>query len=268
MMGSRTKHSKGAKGASASGAGGKDASKENKPDAGELVETRNYQGLYTLLEFQLAEAAKAGDNALRMEKLKWMAFAKFHLGDYDRSIRHYDELLALGPAADEATEINLFKACSLFYDGEFEDAAKIAEAQSAHPLRQRLLFHIAQKRSDEEQLREYHKQLTSESIEDELSLASMHFLRSHFQEAIDVYKHILLEHRLYIALNVYIALCYYKLDYYDVSQEVLDVYLRANSTSAVALNLKGTVPPHLFCWSLLASVLERLTPPLLLVQRR
>lgn len=29
-----------------------------------------------------------------------------------------------------------------------------------------------------------------------------------------------------LALHVYIALCYYKLDYYDVSQEVLAVYLQ------------------------------------------
>ena len=32
--------------------------------------------------------------------------------------------------------------------------------------------------------------------------------------------------REYLALNVYVALCYYKLDYYDVSQEVLATYLQ------------------------------------------
>ena len=54
-----------------------------------------------------------------------------------------------------------------------------------------------------------------------MSLASIHYLRSHYQEAIDIYKRILLDNREYLALNVYVALCYYKLDYYDVSQEVL-----------------------------------------------
>ena len=43
----------------------------------------------------------------------------------------------------------------------------------------------------------------------------------------------------YLALNVYVALCYYKLDYYDVSQEVLAVYLQHYSDSAIALNLKA-----------------------------
>lgn len=45
--------------------------------------------------------------------------------------------------------------------------------------------------------------------------------------------------RNYMALNVYVALCYYKLDYYDVSQEVLGVYLAHHPTSTVAGNLKA-----------------------------
>jgi intraflagellar transport protein 56 len=43
----------------------------------------------------------------------------------------------------------------------------------------------------------------------------------------------------YQALNVYIGLCYYKLDYYDVSLEVLHPYLRQCADSIVALNLKA-----------------------------
>ena len=64
-------------------------------------------------------------------------------------------------------------------------------------------------------------------------------MRQHFQEAIDVYKRLLLEHRDWLALNVYIALCYYKLDYYDVSQEVLVNYLQNFPESVVARNLKA-----------------------------
>uniref|UniRef100_A0A4W5PLJ9 Intraflagellar transport protein 56 n=1 Tax=Hucho hucho TaxID=62062 RepID=A0A4W5PLJ9_9TELE len=55
-------------------------------------------------------------------------------------------------------------------------------------------------------------------------------------EAIDIYKRILLD---FLALNVYPALCYYKLDYYDVSQEVLAVYLQSVPDSTIALNLKA-----------------------------
>lgn len=43
----------------------------------------------------------------------------------------------------------------------------------------------------------------------------------------------------FLALKVYVALCYYKLDYYDVSQEVLAVYLQSIPDSTIALNLKA-----------------------------
>ena len=119
------------------------------------------------------------------------------------------------------------------------------------PLANRLLFHLSHKFNDEKRLMSYHQNLR-DVIEDQLSLASIHYLRSHYQEAIDIYKRILLDNRLiinfvfmkcidisfdyfcvdsftmftcsvccsrdYLALNVYVALCYYKLDYYDVSQ--------------------------------------------------
>ena len=77
--------------------------------------------------------------------------------------------------------------------------------------------------------------------EDQLSLAAIHYLRSHYQEAIDIYKRILLDNREFTALNVYIALCYYKLDYYDVSQEVLAVYLSNYPNSATAINLHACI---------------------------
>lgn len=34
-------------------------------------------------------------------------------------------------------------------------------------------------------------------------------------------------------------MCYYKLDYYDAAQEVLQVYLQRYSDSAIAINLKA-----------------------------
>lgn len=48
------------------------------------------------------------------------------------------------------------------------------------PLQTRILFHTAHKQGDENKLMHYHGQLT-ESIEDQLSLAAIHYLRSHFQ---------------------------------------------------------------------------------------
>lgn len=59
------------------------------------------------------------------------------------------------------------------------------------------------------------------------------------QEATDIYKQLLLENREYLALNVYVALCYSKLDYFDVSSEILQTYLQQHPNSATAVNLKA-----------------------------
>ena len=59
------------------------------------------------------------------------------------------------------------------------------------------------------------------------------------QEAADVYKRLLLEHRDFSALNIYLGLCYSKLDYFDVSSEILEGYLQHNPDSAAAINLKA-----------------------------
>ena len=42
-----------------------------------------------------------------------------------------------------------------------------------------------------------------------------------------------------LAVNVYLAMCYHKLDYYDVSQEVLASYVQTHPDSAIAINLKA-----------------------------
>ena len=85
-------------------------------------------------------------------------------------------------------------------------------------LQNRLLFHISHKLNDENKLMVYHQKL-EETLEDQLCLAAIHFFRNHYQEATDIYKRILLENRDYVALNVYVALCYYKLDYFGMLRQ-------------------------------------------------
>ena len=69
-----------------------------------------------------------------------------------------------------------------------------AEKGPKSALRTRLFFHLAHKFNDETRLMMHHQQL-QDVIEDQLSLASIHYLRSHYQEAIDIYKRILLDNR-------------------------------------------------------------------------
>lgn len=61
-------------------------------------------------------------------------------------------------------------------------------------LKTRLNFHLSHKLGDEGTLMEHHEQL-QDVLEDQLSLAALHYLRAHYQEAIDIYKRILLQNR-------------------------------------------------------------------------
>jgi intraflagellar transport protein 56 len=72
-------------------------------------------------------------------------------------------------------------------------AQMTAKAEKSQ-LKTRLMFHLSHKLNDENRLMEYHQQL-EDIIEDQLCLASIHYLRSHYQEAIDIYKRILMDNR-------------------------------------------------------------------------
>eukprot|EP00163_Fabomonas_tropica_P001008 TRINITY_DN1075_c0_g1_i2.p1 TRINITY_DN1075_c0_g1~~TRINITY_DN1075_c0_g1_i2.p1 ORF type:complete len:500 (+),score=148.85 TRINITY_DN1075_c0_g1_i2:707-2206(+) len=168
--------------------------------------------------------------------LPWMAYCAFNLGDFKKAMSIYKDLIKDG--GDNAQTYHLYLACCMFYLGMYKEAEEEALKGTAGPLQNRLLFHLAHKFNDETKLMSYHSRL-QDTVEDQLSLASIHHLRSHYQEATDIYKRMLLENRDYLALNVYIALCYYKLDYYDVSLEVLQVYLSQFPTGCVGINLKA-----------------------------
>ncbi|KFO86639.1 Tetratricopeptide repeat protein 26 [Buceros rhinoceros silvestris] len=165
----------------------------------------------------------------------WIGYSAFHLGDYKKAMAEY-ETLTKQPACNPDVWVNL--ACTYFFLGMYTQAEQAALKAPKSRLQNRLLFHLAHKFSDEKKLMSSHQNL-QDITEDQLSLASIHYMRSHYQEAIDIYKRILLDNREYLALNVYVALCYYKLDYCDVSQEVLAVYLQQVPDSTIALNLKA-----------------------------
>ena len=103
----------------------------------------------------------------------------------------------------------------------------------------RILFHIAFRTNDDNKLVDYHEILDEDDTFDQLTLAAMHFLRGHYQEAAAIYKKLLIDNRDFVAVNVYLALCYYKLEYYDVGMELVDAYLQHFPRSAFAINLKA-----------------------------
>ena len=250
-----------ARGAGRPGKKGDNAKKV--PELGALLEARDYLGAITLLEFERKmftdqkqasgwkdrgggaesyEWIEGGNIPLTEEerqadqqRLMWIAYCAFHVGNFRKALDTYQQIMQQG--SDDQT-LYTYQACCLMGLGWFQEAEEKALQGPASPLQTRLLFHLSHRLNDENKLMMYHQKLC-DTTPDQLSLASIHYLRNHFQEATDIYKRLLLENRDYTALNVYVALCYYKLDYYDVSLEILAAYLQAHPDSSIALNLKA-----------------------------
>eukprot|EP00928_Gymnodinium_smaydae_P054136 TRINITY_DN37960_c0_g1_i1.p1 TRINITY_DN37960_c0_g1~~TRINITY_DN37960_c0_g1_i1.p1 ORF type:complete len:596 (+),score=172.12 TRINITY_DN37960_c0_g1_i1:108-1790(+) len=199
-----------------------------KPDLFEFLNNCDYVGAVTLLEFE----KKAKEE--RSHLLMWLAYSYFHNGDYKKALETYEE----AEKKENDQNIHAYKACCLYALCQFNEAEEEAKLAPETPLKVRILFHTAHKRNDESAMMAQHQKLT-DSKEDQLCLAAIQYLRSHFQEATDIYKRLLVEDREHWALNVYIAFCYYKLDYYDVALEILQTYLANYPHSITAVNLKA-----------------------------
>lgn len=146
---------------------------KGQPSLDQFISTRDYTGALALLEFRLK--CQDGDTK---DLLLWIGYCSFHLGNFKRAEDAYKELM---DAHDVGREIYLYIASCYFFQQMYEESEKEALRGSDLPLKIRLLFNIAHRTTDEPKLMEYHRQLQDKK-EDQLSLAAVHYLRSHHQE--------------------------------------------------------------------------------------
>ena len=107
-------------------------------------------------------------------------------------------------------------------------------------LNNRVRFHSAFKLSDGNEVLEAHQKLNQNSVPNELSLAALHYLKNEQEEAIEIYKKIFMDKK-YDALNIYLTMCYYKLEYYDIALDLVNHYLSIHNDSIIANNLKASI---------------------------
>lgn len=195
------------------------------------IEGRDYSGSATFIEFLRDELNQPYTKELAL----WHGYSLFHLGQYTEAIEVYNKLLQQD---QDDTILNLYISSCQFYNQDYEQARISAEKGPSCDFKTRLLFHIAHQTNDDQQLYQAHSQLLG-TLENQLSLAAIHYMRSHYQDAIDIYQKILSQNPDFLALHVYIAMCQFKLDQFEDSNESVDAYLQTNSDSAVALNLKA-----------------------------
>ncbi|MES1917024.1 MAG: hypothetical protein MHM6MM_008787, partial [Cercozoa sp. M6MM] len=233
-----------------------------------LLRARDFAGALTLLQSQkesrrwshgrignVKDGAALSDTELAM----WLGYAAFHLGDFECALAAYK-------SAGEAARLET--ACCMFHLGMLRQARELAEETPHSSLRTRLLLHIAEQREEQRMVMQFIEQLEEPkeamarqeeaasvdesdaqqlaSVAEQLCLAAVYFARRQFQEAADVYKKVLVKHRSFVALQVYIAMCYFELDYHDVSNQLLQPFLDATPDSLLALNLKSCNMLRLF----------------------
>ncbi|WIA41956.1 hypothetical protein OEZ86_009260 [Tetradesmus obliquus] len=167
------------------------------PTLDELLDARDYVGAITLLNF------KRQGNRNDTKLVEWLAYAHYHHGEHDKALALYQELLHQD---DPDPLYHTYSAACYYYMGLTQEAAEAAAKGPRCPLATRIQFHCAHKRGDEDALMALHSSL-GDSLEDQLSLAALHFNRGHHQEAMDIYKGLLLDHRELLALNMRFCRC-------------------------------------------------------------
>lgn len=123
-----------------------------------------------------------------------MAFCNFHLGDYTKALEQYQQIRADEATADASSDVIINIAVCMFYLGIYAESQQLIESIPNSALKVRLLFHLSHKLGDEDRLMELHGSLR-DVCEDQLSLAGLHYLRSHYQDAIDIYKRVQLDNK-------------------------------------------------------------------------
>lgn len=89
---------------------------------------------------------------------------------------------------------HIYKACCHYALTNYEEARREALKGDESSLQIRLLYHIAEKKDDENALMNYHYKLMNNTF-DQLCLAGIHYLRGHYEDAIDIYKKIMIDEK-------------------------------------------------------------------------
>lgn len=193
----------------------------------EFIEKRDYTGALALLEFERNCEKSINDTDL------WIGYSAFHLGDFNKALEEYNKL---SENCSINSEVLLYVACCYYFLGKKENALKLVNNCSPCPLQKRLFFYLTNLFNHEKRI--INLNMLDDSAEDQLCLASLHFLRNNYKHAKEIYQKIMSTNRDYIALNYYLALCCYQLDETDLALEFINYYIHCYPDSASALNLK------------------------------
>ncbi len=179
------------------------SSRSSLPTLDDFLEKRDYHGASTLLNFQSRDLSD-------VQKLLWKAYCAFHNGDHAKAQEYYIDLLT--EEYDNVPEETILYLSLCYYHMQmYEEAKESCEQGPDCSLKHRIMFHLAGKIEDDDTLLDECHQKLTDSLDDQLSKAAMLYSQGLYQDATDAFKNLLSENRDYTALNVYVAMCYFKL---------------------------------------------------------
>jgi len=197
------------------------------PEFTEFLAKNDWNGAIAVLELQKSNG--------RPETLLWIAYGYFHIGEYRKALSVYDDLLKR-PKAEKS--IHLYKALCLYGQCHYEESKKEALKAPESQLQIRLLYQLSEKLKDDTSIMALHHKLNEDSAS-QLCMAAVHYFRGHFDDCIEIYKKLLLTNKKYYALNLYLSLCYYRQEYYEIALEGINLYLNEFPDSIFASNIKA-----------------------------
>ena len=212
------------------------------PTLDEFIAAQDYTGAVTLLEFLIKTDDATPDT------LPWLAYSYFHLGEFQKSLDTYTKLIekSNGSYDPETQNYYLYSAACHYYLENYNEALDCARKGPANMLQNRILLHCAHKLNDDALLQKCTQVASKGGAEDALALAAVQFASCQYQEATDAYHRVLKEYTDYDAINIYLALCCYKLDHFKFALEFLNKYLAKRPNSATAMNLRACSHFRLF----------------------
>ena len=197
------------------------------PTLEEFLIKNDWEGAIAILNLEKSSG--------RTDTLMWIAYCYFHLGEYKKAVGFYDDLIS---KIKTDKQLHLYKAICLFGLCSFEEAKTEATKAPECPLKIRLLYQISQKLKDDSTIMTLHHRLDN-NIPGQMCVAAVHYLRGHYDDCIDIYKKLLLENKKLNAVNIYLSLCYYKQEYFEIALEGVNQYLQEYPDSIFAANLKA-----------------------------
>jgi intraflagellar transport protein 56 len=150
--------------------------KSRLPVMEEFINNADFTGGQVLAAFQMMGEERGDDDKAEGtggDFREWLAYCSYHLGDFDKAYRTYEDVRTRAKTPVAAASATLACAICAYKLGNYLDAQNLAATCPESPAKTRLLFHVANKMRDESTVFSLHRKLSEKDLLDQLSFAAL-----------------------------------------------------------------------------------------------